>query len=354
MFYNTAIKILTILIHPFSPITTIVISFFITLLATGDNIPNFIQLLIDNKIILAVCLTFWLLFSIFYTYMTQKLDEKDNKIKNLTVQLQEKDNQIQQNSGVILHKYGELAKFNKKNRFYDCLRSFVDNNIGVECAQIYKYSTTFRNSSLKIKLSYEEGFSSEDIDINVLFQSYYLVENEIYKELKSINTLWNKLYNNEQLGLVEEEILTNSLFNKIESLLVRLVNGLNTIKDSSEIKEYHYVHYQIVLLLISIFNTSDEIRNYDSILQSEAIENEIKYGKRTGILGAILSENLYTFKHTGRTRKNGRTYICFPFEAYNEQYVVLIVISPDSITNRFNQFLVNLKYDFIVRLSHTN
>lgn len=341
------------LLSPYSPVITLLIGLFLTLLATGSELPWYIKIFVDNKTILLLIIIFWLIIAIMHTIYESDLNNTKEEIIKLKESIKEKNNQLNQSSGIILNKYGEFARFNKINRFDEILKSFVENNIGVDAVQIYKYSSKINGKTMKIRLNYEQGFAYEDVDINGLLQAYYTIDVECFDKINNIVDLWSNLINDDNINALEYEALEGKLLKDSEDLLTYLVEELNAIYSVSYIQEYHYTYYRILILLINIIA---EEKTFSGVLKNEIIEQHLIQGKRTGILGAVLLKDNYIFKHIGNSSKNGRMYMSFPIKLYNEKYVVLISISSSLLNDvrQWNRLLINFKNDFILRVNDTN
>ncbi|MFT5874380.1 MAG: hypothetical protein ACI8WT_003341 [Clostridium sp.] len=341
------------LLSPYSPIITLLIGLFLTLLATGTNLPWYIRIFVNNKTILLILILFWVILAFWYNVYEEKIKRKDEEILQLKESVKEKNNQLNQSSGIILNKYGEFAKFNKSNRFNEILKAFVENNIGVDAAQIYKYSSKINNKTMRIRLNYEEGYAYEDVDINGLLQAYYTIDVECFDRINNIIELWHKLILNEDMAIFERECLEGKLFNEAQDLLTYLLGELNSINKTENIEEYHYTYYRILILLINLI--AEEI-TFSNVLDNEDIEHFLISAKRTGVLGAILFQDNYIFKHLGISSKNGRMYMSFPIRLYDENYIALISISSSLLNDirDWNRLFRNLESDFSLRINNTN
>lgn len=356
--------VVKMIINPYSPIATLIVGWLLTLSVTvvpkDSGLNVFVQALIDHKSTIVIILVCWIILALMYTenedklkQKDNKLQEKDNEILSLKRSIEEKKNQLNQSNGIILNKYGEFARFSKYNRFDEVLKGFVDNNDGVDCAQIYKYSSKINNDIMKIRLSYEQGYAYEDVDINVILQSYFSMNIEVYKRITNIILLWNRCYSENNLSELESESLEVRLFEEIKRLLTELITELRSLNNKDFIKDHHYTYYRIVVLLINFLGNE---RSIGYILNENEVEEFLISSKRTGILGGILLKDTYAFKHVGVSSKSGRVYISFTVELYKENYVVLIAIAP-SLLNQvrsWEKMFKNLKEDFVSRLDNTN
>ena len=338
--------------NPNSPIVILILGFMFTLLATGENLPWYIEALLDKKGIILLVVACWLISTVVHSRYEEAVNIQKREIIKLNETIREKQNQLNQSNGIILNKYGEFAKFNKMNRFDEILESFVENNIGIDAVQIYKYSSKINNKTMKIRIDYQQGFASEDVDINSLLQTYYTIDVECFEKINSIVSLWSDLVANDRNSF-EEEYLEKILLEKSEDLLTYLVETLNGINSVENIKENDYTYYRALILLISLVG---EEQVFSGILDSEEIEACLMQDKRTGILGGVLLRDNYIFKHIGKGSKNGRLYMTFPIKVYEENYVVLISIS-SSLWDEgrgWNKLLTNFKRDFILRVDNTS
>lgn len=360
-------SVIKILFNPYSPIITLVVGFLLTLIVTSidDNsdLPIIVRLLLDNKYIIFILLIVWLISTIIYAKYEQEileydndLKEKDSEILTLQQSIQEKINQLNQSNGIILNKYGEFASFCKLNRFQDTLRGFVDNTIGIECAQIYKYSSKINNDIMKVRVNYESGYAYEDLDINVILQSYFSIDILIYKRVEAIIDLWNKINLQDGFSELEIEVFLKTFWREIQDvlhILLEILRGINNIED---VEDIHFSYYLIVVLLLNLVDLPDEGLDIGNILDREDIENYLIESKRTGILGGILLKDIYAFSHGGSNNKRGRKYISFTIDIYNEHYVVVIVVSPTFLDQvvHWPRLFKELQQDFIKRLNATN
>lgn len=353
-------KVAKVLFNPCSPIITLIVGWLLTLLVTsveeGSDISLFIQILIKNKSLLLIILACWLVTAIMYTNNEQVIEERDKKIIELEQTIKEKENQLNQSSGIILNKYGEFAKFNRKNRFYEVLESFTNNNDIVDSSQIYKYSSRFDNSNFNIRLTYEEGYAYEGVEINNILQSYYSINRKDYKDFKEILYLWKKyIIDIDKYTEKEKECLEKNLLDDIENLLTRVMKKLSKIKRIKNIKNSDFDMYTFATLLIRMLRNNEMITEIECILDKKHIESFLKSGKRTGLLGSILLEDTYIFKHVGNSSKHGRVYFTFHLEISGENYIVLFAIVPSKLDESEEWYVIfeELKKDFIERLKRT-
>lgn len=331
-------------LNPYSPMATLIIGGIITILATGDDLPWYIKLFVNNKYILACVVLIWLAISIQYVSLNKTIVELSDDNSLLKRQLEDKDNQIEQNTAVLLNRYGELAKFNKRSRFYDVLRSFVDNHVEINSAQIYSYSSKITDECMTFKINYEEGYAYEGVELNNILQSYFSFKTETYNQFIEISSLWKTYCHTDSIQ--SKESLKNILYDKIEGLLTKLTTELTNIADIKSVEDIHCNYYRMAMILTSLLmklETTDEGTEFIKILGPEqvAIENCLNNIKRTGLLGSILLEDKFSFKHLGNSSKNGRLYASFYANMYKQNYLVLFSIPPRTLKEDQLNFVLN-------------
>lgn len=363
---NAVRKVFKVLLNPCSPIMTLIVGWLLTLLATSipekSDLNLFVQALIKNKNYILIILACWLFSTIIYTHQEEELEEKSKEIILLNKEVEHKQSQLDQSNGVILSRYGEFARFNRNNRFREVLESFVNNNEGVDSAQIYKYSSKYLKRYIQIKVSYQEGYAYEGVDINNILQTYYNIKKSDYKQFKEILDMWKRyLINYNIFCKTERECLEENLLKKINDLLIKYHKELNSLNTIKQVKDIHFDKYRIVLLLVRMLSDNNDITKVENILANQEVEEHLNNAKRTGILGSILLEDTYIFKHRRMNSKNGRIYICFYVEIYKENYIVLFACPPSELDllNEDEEWKWNLRYeslknDLIQRLKDTS
>lgn len=347
------------LLHPISPIVTLIVGWLLSVLVTEPNekFPGFINSMIENPISILIFIIFWLIFTVIYTELQRKLEisEKEIVAKNETIR--EKEIQLNQTSGIVLNRSGDFANFNKILRYNDVLKGFVENNMLVESAQIYSYSIKRIDNKVIIKVNYDSGYVYENIDINNLAQTYYELDYIDYNTIKDIIKTWKSLATNSVSTYREKDVLINYVVDEITKLFRKYHSDLINISDVSEIEGKHFTEYRILTLLIRLtrrqsattFETNNILGN-----GKQNIEEYLLNGKRTGILNSILLEDTFMFKYTRNShKKNGRAYVGFHANITKQNYVIIFSIQTSDLDPYIDleQEITNLKLDFISRLN---
>lgn len=352
---NIITYIITFLLNPISPITLLFISIlFNTLFTNNEDLPKYLSFVSNLKVDYIInIIIIWFAMAIIYSYLVKRKKDFLKKIEELEKRLDSKDRQIENNSSIFYNKFADLSSFTQKQKMYNLLKEFVNNNSIVQSAQIYNYTTKLNaKNNYQIKIKFIESYSYQDVEINAILQSYYLIPKYILNEFISIIELLHQLKEDKFASEEIFDCLYEKFEQKIDNLLGKLLSKLNKLKTVSQCNEYYALLYRISLILINIlyYESGLDIIN---ILKNQEIENTLKSLKRTGILGSILLEDTYFFRHTGKSTKNGRIYTTFYFKLYNQNYILLLTLPSHSLANKWNKDIKNLENDFDSRFYST-
>lgn len=313
--------------------------------------------MIKHPLVILAFIFFWLIFSVVYTELQNRIEKLGQDVDNQKEIIKEKETQLNHTSGIVLNRSGDFSRFNKMLRFNDVLEEFVKNNALVESAQIYQYSLKRTQTNIVIKVEYDSSYVYEGIDINNLAQTYYELDYMDYNLIKDIINTWKKVTLNDVENAREEEVLVKFVVSSINNLFKKYYGDLMSISDVSQIESKHFTEYRILTLLIRLARRlSTTTLDKKNILGKGKIdiENYLLNGKRTGILSSILLEDIFMFKYTRNShKKSGRAYVCFPVIIANQRYIIVFSIQTadlDPCTNLENE-ITNLKEDFVKRLN---
>lgn len=325
-------NIIITLLNPISPTVTLIIGWLLTILVTqpNDNFPYFINYMINNQIVIAVFIVFWLIFSVVYTELENQINKLEQAVNAKQEIIKEKEIQLNHTSGIILNRSGDFANFNRLLRFNEALKGFTENNTIVECVQMYSYSTKRVENRVIIKVVYDCSFCSDDVDINNLAQCHYDIDYNDYNTLKNIIQIWRKLSSNSYFPIPEKDSMIRILVGGISNIYKKYYNILRNINNISDIDSFHFTQYRIMTLL-SRMARRESITMFDknTLLGKDKseIENYLLNGKRTGILNSILLEDIFMFKYTRNShKKDGRAYIAFPINISMQNYICVFSI----------------------------
>lgn len=341
-------------LNPISPITILVIGIFLNILIEKkENLPECIKSIISffNTDVVIVILISWAILVIIY-YNNKRIQQAyERQIYDLNKEIERKDRQIDFNSGMISKKYGELAKFNEKEVLYKLIKEIVKENSIIQTAQIYSYTSKVENrKDLKIKLKYEQGYVYEGVESNTILQSYFKIPLEYYSKFQEIHKLLISVAKDN----FESDEIIEMIYIDIEEKAMELVEDIhnelmkiNTIDDiNNEIVDIYRLLIVLLGLLQNDYESGIIVERVLAETKKELEEYIIKY-KRTGILGSILIEDYYLFKHSGDTEKNGRFYLTYYFKVYGKKYIMLITL-PSFELEGVEDFKWNRKIEDII------
>lgn len=320
------------LLHPLSPIVTLIVGWILTVLVTLPNksFPNFINEMIEHKSAIMTFLILWLIFTVIYSALMDKIEKLNHGIHQAQEIIRQKETQLDHTSGIILNRSGDFADFSRLLRFNDALKGFTENNTIVECVQMYSYSTKRVNNKVVIKVVYDSNYCSDGIDINNLAQCYYDIDYKDYNTIKKVVSLWKKLSSDVFIPLPEKDSMIRMLVDGINDIYRKYNNSLRNIKNISDINSFHFTQYRIMTLLLRLARRqSITMFDKNTILGKDKsdIEDYLLNGKRTGILNSILLEDIFMFKYTRNShKKDGRAYIAFPINIAMQNYICVFSI----------------------------
>lgn len=252
-------------------------------------------------------------------------DNYCNECENVKT-LTEANNDKQKQYDELLSEYQHALPYKKLT---DSLNEYFDNTEVMESIQLFlspKLPTIEEANTMEeinIPLQFVSGKAKTFSNTNALLNINYKFEKTIYHDIKKLFDLRNKYYsnNNKQRDpSTEKDIQKDALelFNKIQ-------NGLDNIKSISDITDTDYASYKLLEILANVVIGDKALVSCDRMLQSENIELQLKYGQRTGMLGAIFTESLYCFYNENSLTKKDRMYFSVPI-SYKQKHLILLGI----------------------------
>lgn len=313
------------LLHPYSPVTVMFITFFLSLLPLENYNNSTFDYLIKHKEIIILFLLIWLIFAIFCEIFKRNNDEKNKEIAEKNEKIRELEIQSNNEALLLSNRISVFAKDAIKLKFYQIAKEMVNFHQYIECAQVYSYTSYISNTSenIVVKVAYVEGYVREDYQINSILQAYYSINIEMYEKIMRIIDLSEELDNtNDKKTHIEiKQKRDKILMNVLKDILIKLIENDITEEDTCS--------FEILRVLFTLYisnNSSIEVQLNKIMEQIPSFDNSL-LKKRTGIFGSILLKgNIYSFiNNTGS--KKGRQYISFPFIYEDKRYVVLFTMS---------------------------
>lgn len=250
------------------------------------------------------------------------------------------------------------------------IKQEVRNNNFVDSIQIYTYTAYWSandinpsTNDIEIKCNIVVGYVREQFEINSILQIYYNLNLDHYIIFKSILLTYRNLDSKSQeydyLEYVKK-IIEDSI-----KLIEQIKFFFNIETNNQKIKSEKVSSSQIIIMLNMIINdcrirlhvriniankegidSSNVLKLFKKMLDEQentSIDSVEKNGitsypdsgkvKRTGLLGAILSEDIYTFQNiqTQNPNKSERMYACYTFLFRNKKYVALYTINKNCV-----------------------
>lgn len=204
----------------------------------------------------------------------------------------------------------ELNTLNKK------LIAVVDENEHIESMQAFQHSVKNSEGRKYIKLSYLAGAANERIEINTILQTYFYFTYPIHKKIRNVSHRYNKYLI--ETDPIQKEVYWTEFADAGNELCNQLLDLLNDLRSVDDINELHCDMYRV---LAKILPTISE-EAIESFLQKRDIEETLIKRKKTGILGALVINDLYIFRNQTSITKSNRIYFAFPYN--NEKNIVFL------------------------------
>lgn len=198
------------------------------------------------------------------------------------------------------------------SRLTATLLTVLDENEYIESMQAFQYRVKNGDGRKYIKLCYLAGAVSERIEINTVLQTYFYFTYPIYKKIRNVSARYNT-YLNEMDPILRESYKTDFLKVGIE-LCGQLKDSLDALNSAAEVQELHCDMYRVLAKLLP---TVSEVA-IESFLEKSDVEEAILKRKKTGILGALVINDLYIFRNQTSLTKGNRIYFAFPYSPEND------------------------------------
>lgn len=220
---------------------------------------------------------------------------------------------------ILLQKYEELRSLSISRSIGNTLEKFCNKYSFVSAAQLYRYVETSKWDSITVKVTYEEGFAKDLIDVNGIIQHHYEVDKKIHRRYtKAINQFFKDV---EDLSGVDKVLDFIEQFT--EQLGKKAVEDLD-FKDG--------ITYELVKdCYHSLYRYYPEISKPKMPMDTLKGIEDINKRRRLGILRGIELNNKLMFQyHKGsRSEKEGRVYITNTITLEDKKHILLLSIDPE-------------------------
>lgn len=214
--------------------------------------------------------------------------------------------------GVYNYQLRQRKKMDVSSHDMEHLNSILEKTINeneyVESIQAFQFWPKNDNSRKYIKLCYLAGIANERIEINTILQTYYYFTYSIYKKIRTVSGHYsNYISENDP---VRKEYAQTAFLNDGKELCEILLNSLNDIQSVDEIGDFHCEMYRVLARLLPAISD----KAIESFLHNQEVEMALIKRKKTGILGAVILDDLYIFRNQNSLAKGDRVYFTFPYD----------------------------------------
>ena len=311
-----------------------------------------IHFLYSNKEVLCLFCLLWIAFSFILDSLLKKKDDKIALLKEenagLQKVIQQKNEQLNETHKILYNRYGEFARFANGVRFEEILKQFVDKKTIVDSAQIYRITRNKEYSRIVITLNHVKGYCKAGLDINSLLQTNFVLKYDVYKMFRrGVFRKWNRL-KYEDLKSWEAAELYNEISVTAKEIASIIMKRMRKIDCVGIVEDNDFSYYRLLSILSLILMGGDGIITFDEVSMDKEINRYLRGGKRTGVLGAVLLEDIFIFSHKGESKKNGRMYVSFYFEDMGNPYVTIFSFTPSNLSEKlgFKEEILELVDDF--------
>lgn len=216
----------------------------------------------------------------------------------------------------------------------DKLEAYANDTDVIDSIQLFSYSSLPKASDLTdepmvdLSVRFIDGVAKETSNTNALLNMQYHFDRKIYKLLKDVFDKRNDYYVDltRPSSKENEDDIQESAFN-VSKIITEELNSLN---DLEQIEDTHYACYRMLEILTNIVLFKEKAVECRKLLQcKDDIEDQLKSGQRTGILGSMFTNKMYCFYNENSTTKKDRIYFSAPV-LYKEKPLTLLVVAQKS------------------------
>jgi len=188
------------------------------------------------------------------------------------------------------------------------LKKIINEYEYVESIQAFQFWPKNDNKRKYIKLSYLTGIANEGIEINTILQTYYYFTYSMYKKITTVSGHYSNYIS--EKDPVRKENAQTAFLNSGKELCESLLNSLNKIQSIDEIGDFHCEMYRVLARLLTAISG----KAIESFLNNQEVELALIKRKKSGILGAVILDDLYIFRNQNSLGKRERIYFTFPYD----------------------------------------
>ena len=267
----------------------------------------------------------WTILTIVAIYVLFKyiLDSKEEEKKEL-------EKTLESEMGILIMANKELNSYRLQDNLMSILNRFVRQNPYVNAVQWYHYVESNYQGQTKIKINFQYGAVSEEINLNAIQQLYHYCDTYILKKFRKVK----QAYAN----------------GDADPLVDFIIDVHNMIADKSEesFTQEDAVLCSLMLLSFEILERDFGITFEDFSATNLNLFQGLIDNNRTGIFRAALMEDeYYTFTHTRDNEKFNRQYVARLVKIRDDNIVFTIVLDASVLDElEYKKLMLNIATDF--------
>jgi hypothetical protein len=248
-------------------------------------------------LLVTILIAYWISLALIDYYSNKIKDTEDQLNSELRTQI------------LLNRKY---ERYNKHDLLIAALETFVKKHSTVHAVQLYYYEVKHIGNKTRVKVSYEEGYIDEGIELNALDQSYYDCDKKMYSDFVKAKNAFDK--------------------GNHELLLQFLIKTRAELSSVSEPNDADAIKYSFVDLAVKLLEQKFDLSL--NIFPEEKI-GLFEEQKRTGVFRSILLRNTYfMFHHMALGLKQGRVYTARHLDLWNRKWAYLITFHPEILEDQ--------------------
>ena len=201
----------------------------------------------------------------------------------------------------------KIVSSDELNALNKTLITVVDENEHIESMQAFQHRVKNGEGRKYIKLNYLAGAANERIEINTVLQTYFYFSYPTHKKMRNVSSRYDKYLS--ETDPIQKESYKTEFLEAGNELCNQILDSLNAINSVAEIEELHCDMYRVLAKLLSTISGEA----IESFLKNSKVEEALIKRKKTGILGALVINDLYIFRNQTSISKGNRIYFAFPY-----------------------------------------
>lgn len=267
----------------------------------------------------------WTILAVVAIFIMFKyiLDTKEEEKKEL-------EKTLESEMGILIMANKELSNYRLQDNLMSILNRFVHQNSYVNAVQWYQYVENNYQGQTKIKINFQYGAVSEEINLNAIQQLYHYCDTSILRKFRKV-----------------KQAYTNGDADPLVDFIID-VHKIIAHKSEESLTQEDAVLCSLMLLSFEILERDFGITFEDFSETNVNLFQRLIDNNRTGIFRAALMEDeYYTFTHTRDNEKFNRQYVARLVKIRDENIVFTIVLDASVLDElEYKKVMLNIATDF--------